>query len=77
MLDDFERRYRDTGAGAGAIAQIYVGLRENDRAFEWLQRMVEEGGQVATLKVADVWDPLRSDPRFPALLTSFGIDQSR
>ena len=24
----FEQRYRETGTGAGGIAQIYVGLRE-------------------------------------------------
>jgi len=75
LLNDFEQRYHITGTGAGGIAQVYVGLRDYDHAFEWLQRMVEEGGQPATLKVADVWDPLRSDPRFPALLAKLGLDQ--
>ena len=75
LLNDFEQRYRKTGAGAGGIAQIYVGLHEYDRAFEWLQRMADDGGQPTTLKVADVWDPLRADPRFPVLLAKLGLDR--
>ncbi len=62
LLTTFEARYANTGAGAGEIARVYVGLGEYDRAFEWLQRIVDAGGQSTTLKVADVWDPLRADP---------------
>ena len=45
-----------------------VGLRENDKAFEWLEKGYEErslstGGGPA-IKVDPVYDPLRSDPRF-------------
>ena len=75
LLHDFEQRYRETGTGAGGIAQVYVGLGEYDHAFEWLQRMVDEGGQPTTLKVADVWDPLRADPRFPGLLVKLGLSE--
>jgi DNA-binding winged helix-turn-helix (wHTH) protein/tetratricopeptide (TPR) repeat protein len=67
LLQEFELRYEKQGTGAGAIAQIYVGLGDHDRAFEWLQRQVDSGAQT-TLKVAEVWDPLRADPRFEQLL---------
>jgi len=73
LLSVFEQRYKEVGTGAGAIAQIYVGLGDYDRAFEWLQRVVDERGQMSTLKVADVWDPLRSDPRFGTLLVTLGF----
>lgn len=71
LLRLFEARYEKQGAGAGAIAQIYVGLGDHDRAFEWLQRQVDAGAQT-TLRVAEVWDPLRADPRFERLFAQSG-----
>jgi hypothetical protein len=60
-------RYAATRGGPGEIAQVYIGLQEYEPAFEWLARAVEDGS-VWTLKVAVVWDPLRSDPRFDRLV---------
>jgi DNA-binding winged helix-turn-helix (wHTH) protein/tetratricopeptide (TPR) repeat protein len=74
LLRELEQRYQDSGTGAGGIAQIHVGLRQYDQAFGWLQRMVDEGGPT-TLKVADVWDPLRPDPRFHILLDRLGLNE--
>lgn len=62
-----QERYAATQDGAGEIAQAYVGLREYDRAFQWLDRAVSDGS-VWTLQVAVVWDPLRADARFERLL---------
>jgi tetratricopeptide (TPR) repeat protein len=73
LLAQFKQRYADTGSNPGEIAQVYVGLGEYDHAFEWLERMVDEGSQSTTLKVADVWDPLRADPRFDTLLAKLGL----
>jgi DNA-binding winged helix-turn-helix (wHTH) protein/tetratricopeptide (TPR) repeat protein len=72
ILESLEERYALTRGSAGEIAQVYVGLGEFDRALEWLTRAVDDGG-VWTLKVAVVWDPLRSDPRFDALLLKSGL----
>jgi serine/threonine protein kinase/tetratricopeptide (TPR) repeat protein len=56
------------------IANIYVGLGDNDQAFAWSDRAVEEGSaQLAWLKVNPFYDPLRSDPRFAELLRRVGI----
>ena len=71
IVDALQKRYASTGGGPGEIAQVYIGLGEFDRAFEWLSRAVEDGS-VWTLKVAVVWDPLRSDPRFEQLLRRAG-----
>lgn len=52
------------------IAQVYAGLGEKDRAFEWFERVFQErsvGGAVV-LKANPVFDSLRADPRFPNLL---------
>jgi len=51
------------------IAKIYVGLGEKEEAFAWLQKAYEvRDGQMDSLKVDAVLDPLRSDPRFQDLL---------
>jgi len=52
---------------------VYVGLGEAERAFEWLERAYQEHDWIGTLKVAPVWDPLRSDPRFQTLLQKVGL----
>jgi TolB-like protein/Tfp pilus assembly protein PilF len=56
------------------IALIYVGLGDNDQAFAWFDRAVEEGSaRLVELKVWPSYDPLRSDPRFADLLRRVGI----
>lgn len=58
------------------IAAIYAGLGDNDRAFEWLERGYEERAQALVfLKVDPHVDPLRSDPRFTALLKKVGLEK--
>jgi hypothetical protein len=72
LLSKLEERYKSTRRGPGEIAQVYIGLGDFDRAFEWLSRAVDDGS-VWTLKVAVVWDPLRSDPRFEQLVRKAGL----
>ncbi len=51
------------------ISMVYIGLGENNLAFEWLGRAYEERAPwLIWLKVDGVFDPLRSDPRFQDLL---------
>jgi len=57
-----------------AIGLVYVGLGDNDQAFAWFDRAVEEGSTyVVRLKVDPSYDPLRSDPRFAELLRRVGF----
>jgi hypothetical protein len=47
----------------------YVRLGENEQAFSWLAKTVEERNWFALqVKVNPIFDGLRSDPRFDALL---------
>jgi len=56
------------------IGFIYVGLGDNDQAFSWFDRAIEEGcASLAALKVGPEYDPIRSDPRFAELLRRVGI----
>jgi hypothetical protein len=53
---------------------VYTGLDENDRAFDWLIKAVEtRAWEMPTVKASPVFDRLRSDPRFPALLDRVGL----
>lgn len=55
-------------------AQVYTGLRERDRAFEWLERGYEErDARLPFLNCDPAWDSLRSDPRFANLLQRIGL----
>jgi len=62
-------RTANEGVGAYEVAVVYAGLGENDRALEWLDRAYEMHDKgCAYLKINPPVDPLRSDPRFQALL---------
>jgi TolB-like protein len=54
---------------AAAIAKAYVALGETDQAFAWLERALEERTYwLIWLRVDPEWEPLRTDPRFAALV---------
>jgi serine/threonine protein kinase/tetratricopeptide (TPR) repeat protein len=54
---------------AFAVAAVYVGLDDRDKAFEWLEKAYEErSGRLVYLGVERAFDPLRSDPRFQNLV---------
>lgn len=54
-------------------AEIYAGLGDKDKAFQWLEKAYREGGLLTGLKVDPVWDNLRTDPRFADLLKRVGL----
>jgi tetratricopeptide (TPR) repeat protein len=54
----------------GAIAAIYVGLGDNDRALQMLEHGVAERPWSMTLLGIDpIWDSIRNDLRFQSLVT--------
>jgi DNA-binding winged helix-turn-helix (wHTH) protein/TolB-like protein/Flp pilus assembly protein TadD len=51
------------------IADTFAALGRKDDAFQWLNKAYDErAAALVYLKVAQVYDPLRSDPRFQELL---------
>jgi len=61
---------------ASLIAQIYAGLGETDLALEWLEEAYQQHDpQLFRIKVVPSMDPLRSDPRFIALLKKIGLEK--
>ena len=57
------------------IAKIHAALNEKELALTWLERGLETGAIGAFYKDEPVWDPIRTDPRFPDLLRRMGIPQ--
>jgi serine/threonine-protein kinase len=50
-------------------ALVHIGLGERDLAFAWLEKAYDErSDQLAYLGIEPLFDPLRSDPRFDALV---------
>ncbi|HKM48066.1 MAG TPA: protein kinase [Terriglobales bacterium] len=59
-----------------AFAVVYAGLGKTDDAFHWLGKAVDErDGLLIYLKVGSIFDSLRADPRFSAILTQVGLQR--
>jgi adenylate cyclase len=57
-------------------ARIYVGLGDKRQALDELEKAYDDrSSNLPWLKVDKTWDPLRSEPRFIALLKKVGLDK--
>ena len=69
ILKDLEQRRSDSYVGGTLLAWVCLGLSDHDEAISWLQQAAEERDSLMTeLNTLFLFDPLRSDPRFQALL---------
>ncbi len=76
VIDELQDRSRFPHALPSGIAAVYAGLGANDKAFEWLDRAYEgRSGDLVWLKTGGIFDNLRADPRFTALVKKMGLDQ--
>jgi TolB-like protein/DNA-binding winged helix-turn-helix (wHTH) protein/Flp pilus assembly protein TadD len=72
LLELNNRRY----VTPAAIAWVYIGLGEKERAFVWLEKAyLERSNFIAYLSVVPLADSLRSDPRFSDLLRRVGLPE--
>ena len=56
------------------IATAYVSLKNNDKAYEWLRKGIEERADcMAWLGVEPWMEPFRSDPRYEQLVREIGL----
>jgi TolB-like protein/Flp pilus assembly protein TadD len=74
VLKTLETLGRERYMPACAMAQIHVGLGENNQAFAWLDRAVETHDvHLAGLPADAKWDALRGDARFADVLRRCGL----
>jgi DNA-binding winged helix-turn-helix (wHTH) protein/tetratricopeptide (TPR) repeat protein len=56
------------------LSYVYLGLKEKDKAFEWLEKAYRERSySLMNLKVDPIYDSLRSDLRFTNMLQRLGF----
>jgi tetratricopeptide (TPR) repeat protein len=72
-LDDLAKR---RFVSPGLQVYLNLGLGNMDKAFDWLEKCYQEqDGACWTLKVDPLYDTIRNEPRFQALLKKVGLDK--
>jgi DNA-binding winged helix-turn-helix (wHTH) protein/TolB-like protein len=74
LCDDLILRSRSQYVSPFSIALVHIGLGEQDRAFEWLDKAYQDrAGYMVFAKTDPLLEPLRPDPRFAVLLHRMGL----
>jgi serine/threonine protein kinase len=69
ILDTLKNEQGKVYVSQDIVASVYVALGDKEKSFECLEKGYQErAGWMIWLKVDPIWDPIRSDPRFNALL---------
>jgi Flp pilus assembly protein TadD len=76
LLTELEQLSKQRYVSAFDVALVHTGLGDNERAFEWFEKALQERSSALTwLKVDARLDRLRSDPRFQDLIRRVGLPQ--
>jgi TolB-like protein/Flp pilus assembly protein TadD len=74
LVDELQGRAREEFVAPGLLVWGLGALGENDRAFDWLDRSLEErDSHLPQLLVTPFYDRLRSDSRFAELRRKLGL----
>jgi tetratricopeptide (TPR) repeat protein len=76
LLPESEDAFAGPQATA-ALAEIYAWVGEYDEAFRLIDHLLQipSGITVPLLELDPVWDPLRKDPRFQALIDKYAVNR--
>jgi TolB-like protein/Flp pilus assembly protein TadD len=75
LLAELDRLSRAKYVPTTCFAIVHLGLGENAQALDWLEKGCDRrDSPLVSLKVHPVYDPLRGEPRFQALLRRLGFD---
>jgi len=76
VLDRLEELSKERFVGSYNKALIHLGLRADDRVFECLESaFIEKESWLTMLNTLPLWDSVRSDPRFIALMRRVGLQK--
>jgi tetratricopeptide (TPR) repeat protein len=76
LIDELKARARLHYVPGSLFVDAYIGLGEKDEAMTWLERAYEEHDQwMVYINAYPGWDPLRSEPRFQALVRRMNFPQ--
>jgi TolB-like protein/tetratricopeptide (TPR) repeat protein len=71
VLEELQERARKSHVPGSVYALIYMGFGEIDKAFDWFEKAIEERDfLICWLVHSSDFDPLRSHPRYHALIGS-------
>jgi len=74
IVEEVREQWKGEPSLAYWLGLIYTLLGEKQQALDWLERSFDSRlGIVVILNVEPAWDPLRSEPRFRALLARLGF----
>jgi TolB-like protein/Tfp pilus assembly protein PilF len=75
IISELKERSRHHYVFPSVFAYAYLGLGDKEQVLTWLERAYEEQEGMFSLKADPSFDPLRSEPRFQALLHRVNFPQ--
>jgi serine/threonine-protein kinase len=76
LLNDLKRRFDREYVPPMFIAEAYAALGDTNRAFEWLERGIDQKDiYIPENFFEPLLDPLRNDPRFGRVLERMGLER--
>ena len=73
-LSDLKKASEQAYVDPISLAGLYAFLDEKDQAFEWLEKAYEERSPMLVYITDPLYDNIRSDPRFKAILKKMGLE---
>ena len=72
-LEKLEELSAERYVPASLRALVYAGLGDRTKAFEWLEKALNDREPIASINADSRFDSLRSDPRFERILGRLGL----
>jgi hypothetical protein len=76
LTQDTKLSFEEGGLSDLKVSYIYIGLGDYETAFRHLQRDLQQRDpELPYINADPVFDPVRDDPRFVAILRAIGLAQ--
>ncbi len=74
LIAEMEQLAKESYVPPQEFAVIYIGLNDRDKAFQYLEAAYNERyGSLSAIKAEALFDPIRDDPRYAALIDKMGL----